>query len=74
MGYAHPWFFDLKKGKIILSLKDAIMLFLLIKESKTLLFLNPPGMSGKDVKRCFYVFLLKKESSLHYYCLTPLGW
>ena len=36
--------------------------FLLVKESKTILFSNPPGMSEKDAKRCYYVFLLKKES------------
>ena len=68
------------KQNLLSLLKDAVMSFLLKKESKlyflwkmllcflackrkqNLLFSNPSGMSGKDAKRCYYVFLLKKES------------
>ena len=43
-------------------------------ESKIYLYSNPLDMTRKDAKGCSYVFFLEKESRLHYYCLTPLGW
>ena len=48
------------KGKTIPSWKDAIVLFLLEKECKIYLFLNPLGMTRKDTKRMFLCFLRKK--------------